>query len=80
MDEIKEVRQLVAYTVGMELEKVKDDSNLIKDLKYDDLDLVELVMAVEEKFGIDVDDEEADKWKKVSDIVKCVENILHQEL
>ena len=53
--------------------KVKLDSRLAEDLGADSLDAVELIMAIEDEFEIEVDDEAATKIKKVSDIVEFLE-------
>jgi acyl carrier protein len=54
-------------------EQVTDEAKFIEDLGADSLDTVELVMAFEEEFGIDVPDEEAEKLQAVGDVVRYVE-------
>ena len=49
------------------------DTNLMKDLSADSLDAVEIIMAIEEEYGIEVPDEEAEKFSTIGDIVKYVE-------
>ena len=49
------------------------ETHLMKDLEADSLDAVEIIMAIEEEYDIEVPDEEAEKFQKVSDIVKYVD-------
>ena len=50
------------------------DTNLMKDLEADSLDAVEIIMALEEEYDIEIPDEEAEKFQTVDDIVKYVED------
>ena len=54
--------------------EVKEDSKFIEDLGADSLDVVELVMALEEKFDIEIPDEDAEKILTVADAIKYIEN------
>ena len=49
------------------------DTNLMKDLSADSLDAVEIIMAIEDEYGIEIPDEEAEKFQTVRDLVKYVE-------
>lgn len=60
------VKEIVAEQLGVELEKVTDTANFIDDLEADSLDTVELVMALEEEFGIEIPDEDAEKITAVN--------------
>lgn len=60
----------------IEIEKVQDEHSLINDLAFDELDLVELVMGIEEEFKIEIKDDDFDKWVTVKDILSCVEEEL----
>ena len=55
------------------------DTNMMKDLEADSLDAVEIIMAIEEEFDIEIPDEEAEKFQLVSDLVKYVEEHCEQE-
>lgn len=72
---LERVRSIVADHLGQDIEKVKPSSSFIDDLGADSLDLVELVMAAEEEFGIEVSDEEAEKWLIVSDAAKSIDRL-----
>ena len=65
--------QEIADYLGIDKEKITMDSRLAEDLGADSLDAVELIMTLEDEFGIEVDDEAATKIKKVSDIVEFLE-------
>ncbi len=69
----EKVTEIIVEQLGVSADQVKPESNLIEDLGADSLDAVELVMAVEEEFGIEVPDEEAEKLRSVGDIMSLVE-------
>lgn len=69
-DDIKEV---VVEQLNVNPDEVKEDSKFVDDLGADSLDVVELVMALEEKFNIEIPDDEAEKIATVSDVVKYIE-------
>ena len=66
------VIDLVASQLGLEKAQVKLDANLATDLGADSLDVVELVMAIEEGFNIEIPDEEASKIGTVQDVVDYI--------
>ena len=64
------VREIIINELGLEPEKVTDDASFVEDLGADSLDTVELVMAFEEEFKLDIPDEEAEKMRTVGDAVR----------
>ena len=64
------VREIIVNELGVEAEKVTDDASFVEDLGADSLDTVELVMAFEEEFGIDIPDEDAEQMRTVGDAIK----------
>ena len=64
------VREIIVNELGVEPEKVTDDAAFVEDLGADSLDTVELVMAFEEEFGIDIPDEDAEQMRTVGDAIK----------
>ena len=73
-DNIQEkVTEIIVEQLGVSADQVKLESKMIEDLGADSLDAVELVMAVEEEFGIEVADEDAEKLASVGDITAHVE-------
>lgn len=69
-DDIKEV---VVEQLNVNPDEVKEESKFVEDLGADSLDVVELVMALEEKFNIEIPDDEAEKIATVGDVVKYIE-------
>jgi acyl carrier protein len=64
------VREIIINELGLEPEKVTDDASFVEDLGADSLDTVELVMAFEEEFGLDIPDEDAEHMRTVGDAIK----------
>ena len=67
------VRDIVVDQLGVEADEVNIDSTFIDDLGADSLDIVELIMAFEEEFGIEIPDEAAEKIKTVQDVVYYID-------
>ena len=67
------VKSIVAEQLGVKIEEVKDDAKFIDDLGADSLDTVELVMALEEEFGAEIPDEDAEKLTTVGEAIAYVE-------
>jgi len=67
------IKDIIVDQFGVEEEAVTMETHLMKDLEADSLDAVEIIMAIEEEFDIEVPDEEAEKFQVVGDIVKYVE-------
>ena len=67
------IKEIIAEQLGVEVEDVKMDTHLMKDLEADSLDAVEIIMEIEDEYDIEIPDEEAEKFQKVSDIVIYVE-------
>jgi acyl carrier protein len=68
------VKDIVVEQLGVKPEQVTPQAKFIEDLGADSLDTVELVMALEEEFGIEVPDEQAEKLQSVGDVIKYVED------
>jgi len=62
------VKEVIVEQLGVDPERVKLEASFIDDLGADSLDIVELVMAMEEEFGIEIPDEDAEKLKTVGDV------------
>jgi acyl carrier protein len=74
MSEIAErVKEIIAQELGVEQEKVTNDASFVEDLGADSLDTVELVMAFEEEFGIEIPDEEAESMQTVGNAISYLE-------
>lgn len=75
---INDVEKIIAEHFG--LGKVHEDDDLISDLGGDALDTIELVMELEEKFNIEISDDEAERIRTVQDAYNCVANKLRIEI
>ena len=67
-----QVKDIIVEQLGVDPEKVTSDAKFIEDLGADSLDTVELVMTFEEKFSVEVPDEDAEKLKSVADVVAYI--------
>ncbi|KIM07733.1 MAG: acyl carrier protein [Sulfurovum sp. FS06-10] len=70
-----EVKEVVVEQLNVSPDEVKEESRFVEDLGADSLDVVELVMALEEKFDIEIPDEDAEKIATVTDAIKFIESI-----
>ncbi|WP_457637935.1 acyl carrier protein [Oceanithermus sp.] len=73
MDILEKVKAVVVEKLGVEPEKVVPEARFIEDLNADSLDIVELVMGLEDEFGLEISDEEAENIRTVGDAVKFIE-------
>ena len=69
----EKVKSIIAEQLGVKSEEVTPGASFIDDLGADSLDTVELVMALEEEFGIEIPDEDAEKMTTVGDAIKYIE-------
>jgi len=67
------VKSIIADQLGVELSEVIDSASFTDDLGADSLDIVELVMAFEEEFGLEIPDEEAEKIARVKDAITYID-------
>lgn len=67
------VKKIIVDQLGVKEDQVTPEAKFIEDLGADSLDTVELVMALEEEFGQEIPDEEAEKLQSVGDVIKYVE-------
>ncbi len=75
----KELKNIIVERLGVDESQVTLDAKYIKDLGADSLDLVELIMALEEKFGIDIPDEKAEQLVTVGDSMEYLEKVLSKK-
>ena len=73
MSTFEKVRDIVVEQLGVEADEVTIECTFIDDLGADSLDIVELIMAFEEEFGIEIPDEAAEKIKTVQDVVTYID-------
>ncbi len=71
---LEDITEVVVEQLSVSAEEVKGDAKFVEDLGADSLDVVELVMALEEKFDIEIPDDEAEKIQTVNDVVTYIES------
>ncbi len=76
MQTLERVREIVAEELNVKPDLVKDDASLKDDLDADSLAMVNIIMLLEEEFGIDIPDEEADKIRTIAEAAKFVDQQL----
>ncbi|WP_181324464.1 acyl carrier protein [Helicobacter pylori] len=70
----EDIQVVIAEQLNVDTAQVTPEAEFVKDLGADSLDVVELIMALEEKFGIEIPDEQAEKIVNVGDVVKYIED------
>jgi len=73
------ISKLVAHQVSLSYEDVKLNSNFVHELGFDSLDVVETVMCLEDEFGIDIPDEDAERLVTVKLVVDYIEKVTAEE-
>lgn len=71
------LKKIIVEQLGVDEEEVTAQASFVEDLNADSLDLVELIMSLEEEFGMEISDEDAERIQKVSDAVEYIEE--HQQ-
>jgi len=71
---LEDIKEVVVEQLSVNADEVKDDAKFVEDLGADSLDVVELVMALEEKFDIEIPDDEAEKIQTIADVVTYIES------
>ncbi len=71
---LEKVKEVIVEQLGVEDESIKLDTSFIDDLGADSLDIVELIMALEEAFDMQIPDSEAEKISTVNDVVEYIKN------
>ncbi len=69
----EKVREILCDQLDLEEDKVTMDSDIVEDFEADSLDVVDLVMSLEDEFGIEIPDEEIENIKTVGDVVRYIE-------
>ncbi len=68
------IKKIIVDQLGVEADEVKNEASFLDDLGADSLDTVEMVMAFEDEFGVEIPDEDAEKIKTVQDAISYVES------
>ena len=70
MEAMDRIKKIIVDRLGVDESKITEDSSFVGDLGLDSLDIVELIMAFEEEFDIEIPDKDAEKMKTVGDVIK----------
>lgn len=73
MTTLEKVRSIISEQLSVKLEDIKNDSNIAEELGADSLDLVEILMSLEDEFGISIPDEAIPEIKTIKDVVNFIE-------
>lgn len=71
---LDKIREIVVEQLGVDAEQVVPEANFVEDLGADSLDIVELIMAFEEEFDVEIPDTDAEKIKTVQDVIDYIES------
>ena len=72
----EKVKQMIVEQLGVSESEVKSEAKFIDDLGADSLDIVELIMALEDEYGLEIPDEDAEKMETVGDAIRYIEEHL----
>ena len=78
MDLFEEIKQVVSEQLGVKPDEIKPTASFRDDLGADSLDAVELIMALEEKFSIEIPDADAEAMLTINDAIKYIENKINE--
>ena len=70
----EKISAIIADQLGVDASEITMDTNLMKDLEADSLDAVEIIMAIEDEFDIEIPDEDAEQFQLIGNLVKYVED------
>lgn len=73
MDVFERIREMLAKQLEIEPEKITMESDILEDFEADSLDVVDMVMSLEDEFGIEIPDEQVENLRTVGDVVRYVE-------
>ena len=73
MDTFERIRELLAEQLDIDEDKITMDSDILEDFEADSLDVVDMVMTLEDEFGVQVPDEQIENFHTVGDVVRYVE-------
>jgi len=75
MADFEKIKSIIVEQLGVDESEVNPEAHFINDLGADSLDTVELVMALEEEFGVEISDEDAEKIQTVGDVIKFIDKL-----
>ncbi|TGN21098.1 acyl carrier protein [Leptospira idonii] len=79
MADLDKIKSIIVEQLGVDISEVHEKAHFIDDLGADSLDTVELVMALEEEFGVEISDELAEKIQTVGDVTKYIDELSNKD-
>ncbi|MDO4177045.1 MAG: acyl carrier protein [Bacillota bacterium] len=73
---LDKIKEMIVEQLGVSADEIQMDTNLMKDLEADSLDAVEIIMAIEDEYDIEIPDEDAEKFQTINDMVNYVEKAI----
>jgi len=73
MESMERIKKIIVDLLGVDKSKITENSSFVDDLDTDSLDIVELIMAFEEEFDIEIPDKDVEKMKTVGDVIKYLD-------
>lgn len=70
---LEKIKEIISDQLGVDESIITEDTDLMKDLEADSLDAVEIIMAIETEYGIEIPDDDAEKFRTVRDMLEYVE-------
>ncbi len=70
------IREIISEELDIDIDKISKESSLVEDFDADSLDVVDIVMSIEDEFGVEIPDDAAEQFKTVGDVAKFVEDNL----
>lgn len=74
----EKIKEIIVEQLGVEEDAVMMNTHLMKDLEADSLDAVEIIMAIEDEFEIEISDEDAERFQTIGDITRYVEENMNE--
>ncbi len=75
----EKIQKILCEQLDLEEKKVSMDSDIVEDLEADSLDVVDLVMSIEDEFGLEVPDEQIEGFRTVGDVVRFIQESTNEE-
>ena len=70
---IEKIKEVLAEQLGIDAKNIKDDANILEDLGADSLDIIEMLMALEDEYGVTIPDDQINKVKTVQEVANLIE-------
>ena len=75
---LEKLKEIIHEQLGVDVGRIDENSDIVKDIGADSLDIVEMLMNVESEWGVTIDDEDIASVKTVGDVIRCIEKKLNK--